>query len=172
VGATEVAQLRDQGNREIVRYLGVPAWKTPFIAARMRKQAAQAASRLKLFKDVPSLLWELKARGVTLAVVSSNSEAVVRRVLGPQLAGLIDHYACSASIFGKAAKFRSVMRRAGVRRSETLCVGDEVRDIEAARKAGLPAAAVAWGYATREILAAQKPEHLFERPADILTAAA
>jgi phosphoglycolate phosphatase len=51
------------------------------------------------------------------------------------------------------------MRRAGAQRSETLCVGDEVRDIEAARKAGLPAAAVAWGYATRDM-----PRRFWRRP--------
>jgi phosphoglycolate phosphatase len=171
IGATEMAMLRGQGNREIVRYMGVPAWKMPFIATHVRKLAAEAAPKLKLYKQVPDVLRDLKSRGVRLAVVSSNAEKTIRLVLGPELAGLVDHYACGAGVFGKAAKFRKVVRAAKVSPGETLCVGDEVRDIDAAREAGLAAGAVAWGYATREILAAQAPSHLFERPTDILLAA-
>jgi phosphoglycolate phosphatase-like HAD superfamily hydrolase len=43
-------------------------------------------------------------------------------------------------------------------------VGDEVRDIVAARKAGVDVAAVSWGYNTREVLAKHEPDYLIERP--------
>lgn len=171
LGASEMAMLRGQGNREIIRYMGVPAWKMPFIANHVRRLAAEAAPNLKLFGDVPDVMRGLKARGLRLAVVSSNAEKTIRLVLGPELAGLVDHYACGAGVFGKAAKFRKVVKAAGVGPGETLCIGDEVRDIDAAREAGLAAGAVVWGYATRDILAAQEPAHLFERPSDIMLAA-
>ena len=44
-----------------------------------------------------------------------------------------------------------------------------VADIEAARATGIKAGAVAWGYTTATRLAAEKPDHLFETPVDILT---
>lgn len=112
LGVAEMAMLRGKSNREIVKYLGVPAWRMPFIAMHMRKLAAEAAPRLSLFEGTGELLRALKARGLTLAIVSSNGEDTIRRVLGPELAGLVSHYGCGASVFGKAAKFRSVMRRA------------------------------------------------------------
>ena len=37
----EIAMLRGRDNREIVRYLGVPAWKLPLIAAHMRRRVAR-----------------------------------------------------------------------------------------------------------------------------------
>jgi phosphoglycolate phosphatase len=114
------------------------------------------------------MLRRLDRRGVKLAVVSSNSEATVRRVLGPELAGLISHYACGASAFGKAAKFRAVVKKAGVSPADVLCIGDETRDVEAARQAGLAAGSVTWGYATGAILAAQRPSVLLETPHDVL----
>jgi phosphoglycolate phosphatase len=172
IDAAEMAMLRGRGNREIVRYLGVPGWKMPFIAMDMRKRAAAAAAQLKLYADAPELLRELHGKGVTLAIVSSNGEPTVRQVLGPELAGLVSHYGCGASIFGKAAKFRAVLKTAGLAAKEALSVGDEVRDIEAARQVGIAAAAVSWGYATREILAAQSPDHLFDAPLQILQAIA
>lgn len=163
----EIEMLRTKGNREIVKYLGVPAWRMPAIAIHMRKLAAEAAPQLKLFDGVGDLLQGLKGQGLTLGVVSSNGEDTIRRVLGPELAGLVDHYACGASVFGKAAKFRSVIRKAGVPAAETLCIGDEQRDIEAAHAAGAKAGAVTWGYGAPEALA--EADHMFERPDEIMT---
>lgn len=164
----EMARLRGRPNREVMRELGLSAWKLPFIANHVRKLAAQAASSIRLFPSVEDMLRRLAARGVKLAIVSSNSEATVRKVLGPELAGLIAHYGCGASVFGKAAKFREVIRKSGVAEADVLSVGDEVRDIEAARKVRLATGAVTWGYATADILRAQRPSAMFETTDDVL----
>jgi phosphoglycolate phosphatase len=71
------------------------------------------------------------------------------------------HFACGASLFGKAAKFRSVMRRARVDPARAIAIGDEVRDIEAARAVGIACGAVSWGYAAPDALAAPEPDVLF-----------
>ncbi|PMY89178.1 HAD family hydrolase, partial [Pseudomonas sp. FW305-62] len=91
----------------------------------VRRLAAQAAPSISLFPGVSEMLKRLAGRGVKLAIVSSNSEDTVRKVLGPDLAGLVTHYGCGASIFGKAAKFREVIRKAGVAEADVLSVGDE-----------------------------------------------
>lgn len=168
IDLAEMARLRGRPNREIMQALRVSPWKLPFIAAHMRRLAAEAAPSIDLFPGVADMLRRLSARGVKVAIVSSNSEAVVRKVLGPELASLVAHYGCGASIFGKAAKFRQVIRAAGVADADVLSVGDEVRDIEAARKVRLAAGAVTWGYATPEILQAQRPSAMFETTDDVL----
>lgn len=168
IDLAEMARLRGRPNHEIMQALKVSPWKLPFIAAHIRKLTAEAAPSIDLFPGVADMLRRLSARGVKVAIVSSNSEAVVRRVLGPELAGLVAHYGCGASIFGKATKFRQVIRAAGVADADVLSVGDEVRDIEAARKVRLAAGAVTWGYATPEILQAQRPSAMFETTDDVL----
>lgn len=156
VSLKEIEMLRGRPSREIVRYFGIRWWRLPAIARDMRRRSAAAAGRIPMFDGVPALLARLKAGGVTLAVVSSNGEATVRAVLG-ESAGLIDHYACGAAMFGKARLLDRTRRRLGLAREAVLCVGDEVRDIEAARKAGLASGAVAWGYANDAALAAAGP---------------
>jgi phosphoglycolate phosphatase len=163
----ELDQLRGYSAREMVRRLGIPAWKLPLIARHIRKLKSRDRGAIGIFPGVDTLLRQLAGRGVMLAVVSSNSEENVRRALGPELAPLIHHYACGASLFGKAASFRKVLRRCDVALAETLCVGDELRDLEAAREAGLPFGAVTWGYTTAEALRAQAPEVVFERVEEI-----
>ena len=154
--------MRSLTAREVMQRLKVPAWKLPGMARHMRSVKLAASGSTPVFPGACELLAALKAAGVKVAIVSSDSEASVRAVLGPRTAALVDHYDCGAAVFGKAAKFRRAAKRAGVARGQALSVGDEVRDIEAARQAGIPAAGVAWGYTLPQALAARKPDHMFE----------
>jgi phosphoglycolate phosphatase len=165
-GPAELEALRGQDSRAILRALGVPAWKLPAIGLHMRALAL-AAPPPPLFPGIAAALHAQADRGVTLAIASSNSEAQIRRSLGEDLSARIAHLACDAALFGKAARFRRLLRQAGLRPEEALAVGDEPRDIEAARQAGLGAGAVAWGYATPAALRAARPDAWFETPAEL-----
>src|SRR5690606_19707107 len=92
----EIEALRGQDNRTIMRTLRVPMWRLPAIAKHVRAMAGEAEPP-PLFAGVPEALRELKAAGLTLGIVSSNSEYAIRRALGAELSALIDHYACDAS---------------------------------------------------------------------------
>lgn len=168
----DAERLRGSSTREIVQYLDAPLWRIPQIVAEMRRRATADVHRIALFDGVDTLLRTLDERGLRLAIVSSNTEANVRRILGPANAARIDVYDCEASMFGKARKLRAVMKRTGVAAAATLCVGDETRDIEAAQAVGAASGAVTWGYATAGILATFAPTLTFQTPADIAAAAA
>ena len=172
VDEAEGARLRTLGAREILQALGVPGWKVPLIAIHMRRLMTAEAASIPLFPGVDETLRELARRGVTIALVTSNSEANVRKILGPELAGLITHFACGSGLFGKPAKFRRLIRAAGVRPAEALAVGDELRDLEAARQVGVAFGAATWGYTDAAALRAAGPDHAFAQVADIAAAVA
>ena len=161
-----VEPLRRAGSREILRRLEVPLWKLPAIARHMRALKREQVDSITLFPGAAAVLRSLSGAGLTLALVSSDSEENARRQLGDS-AACFSHFACGASIFGKAAKFRRIVRRAGVPHARTIAIGDEVRDIEAARAAGIACGAVAWGFAAPETLAALGPDMMFERMEDV-----
>ena len=163
IAPDDVEPLRRLGSREIPRGLGVPMWQLPLIARHMRRLKAKHADDIALFPGVDDILRALKNGGVTLALVTSDNEANARRQLGTHNAGLFSHFACGASLFGKAQKFRRVVRRAGIAPNQAIAIGDEVRDIEAARAAGIACGAVTWGYAAVEALRAHAPDMLFDR---------
>ncbi len=172
IGAAERQVLRSCHAREILARLGVPLWQVPRIARRMRQLKALEADRLPLFPGVVELLRALAQRGVARAIASSDAEANVRSTLGPENAALIDHYACGVSLFGKTAKLRRLVERFGVTPAQAIYVGDELRDGEAARAAGIAFAAVAWGYSAPEALQAQAPDRFFTCVAEIAPALA
>lgn len=170
VSDEEIAMLRGRTSQEITRYLGIPLWKIPRIMAHMRERMTANADRIRLFPGVSEIFAALSTAGVRLAIVSSNTEANVRKILGADNAARIEHFACGASMFGKGRRFRSVIRRAGVDASKTLCIGDETRDIEAARDARAHSAAVAWGYAKVDVLVRQAPTLVLETMASVVRA--
>lgn len=163
----EVEQLRGYDARQIMRHLRVPSWKLPFIANHMRRLMTRDIDGIRLFDGVPDMLCALNDRGVTVAIVSSNSAANIRAILGSGVAGQVAHYGCGSSLFGKAAKFRKMLQVTGVPADRAIGIGDEVRDIDAARKVGIGCAAVAWGYARSDALAARRPDRLLTRVEEI-----
>jgi phosphoglycolate phosphatase len=162
----DVEMLRGNTSREIIGYLQVPLWRLPAIARDMRRLKSQNLDAIPLFAGVDAMLRELSARGVVLAMVSSDSEPNVRIALGDH-AGLISCFACGASLFGKAAKYRAVLKRTGIAARDAISIGDEVRDGEAARQAGIAFGAVSWGYASAQALRQAGPVLVFDRVADI-----
>jgi phosphoglycolate phosphatase len=160
VSPEELEGMRGLSAREIMARLKVSMWQLPAIVSDMRKRKLAAASEISLFAGVPAMLTDLQRRGIKIAIVSSDSEASVRQVLG-STASLITRFDCGAAVFGKHWKFRRVARKLGAKPAETICIGDEIRDIEAADAAGMDSGAVAWGYTRPAALQAARPTHLF-----------
>lgn len=166
----ELHRYRTVETHIVMRELGISRWRLPQIARWFRHRAKEHASP-PLFPGIVDTLHALHARGIVLAVVSSNSEAAVRRALGPDNVALISAFACSASVFGKARKFRRVLKLLRFTSADAIAIGDECRDIDAARKAGIACAAVSWGYAAPELLKATGPDLMIETPGEILALA-
>jgi len=164
----ELERLRSYSASQLTRHLGVPAWKLPMIARRMRTMMAEAAGNISLFAGACDMLRCLSEQGVTLAIVSSNSAENIRRILGPECASLIRYYECGAALFGKQTKFRRVLKKSGVKHKEAICIGDEIRDIAAAHKEKIPFGGVSWGYTKAEALRAHAPSEIFTSMNDIV----
>lgn len=168
IDRSQLDTLRHLSAREMMKLHRLPTLKLPMIAAHFHSLMAQDAGSIRLFDGAAETLRGLHAAGVKLAVVSSNTEANIRTVLGGDLTGLISQFACGATMFGKASKFRRVLKTLGVAPGEAISIGDEIRDMDAAREVGLATGVVSWGYTAPDALKAQKPDHVFETIGEIV----
>ncbi|WEF31690.1 HAD-IA family hydrolase [Pseudoduganella chitinolytica] len=167
----KIDMLRGCDLPQLMRHLGLPRWKLVPVVLQFRALMAQNIGRIALFDGMRGVLHALAARGVRLAIVSSNSEANVRAVLGDD-AHLFAHFECGAALFGKRRRLRRVAQKSGVADRRVLCVGDEVRDIAAAHAEGFDFGAVGWGYAHPRVLQAQAPRLMFGSVAALAAALA
>jgi phosphoglycolate phosphatase len=164
----DLERLRDYDSRRLLKHLGVPLWKLPMIGNHMRNLMARDIETIPLFDGVETLLRELSAKGVALAIVSSNSYDNIRTVLGPEIGSLISFYECGTSLFGKHARIRRVLRASGCPATHAIYIGDEIRDLEASRRERIAFGAVSWGYARVEALKAHSPAEVFASIEEIL----
>ncbi len=165
---SEIETLRGCDAGQVIKRYNVPFWKVPILAAQMRTLMARDIQQIRLFAGLDRVLRELDELGVQLAVVSTNSYENICHVLGPEIARRVRYYECGVSLFGKQPKLKAILHKSGVAPAEAICIGDEIRDIQAAQKVNIPFGAVAWGYTRIDALAALAPRAIFTHAEQIL----
>jgi phosphoglycolate phosphatase len=158
----KIDSFRQREATHILAEVNLPLWKVPKVVAAMRQLMADEIESIHLFPGIAECCQSAVRHGWKLGVVSSNAEDNVRRVLGTDLASHFVVFECGASLLGKARKLRRAVRRAGVPAAQTIYIGDEVRDHQAATEAGLAFGAVTWGWNDRATFAARHPSMMFE----------
>ena len=164
----DVAAARAMTTRQFLKHHGISFWRLPRLVRRYRVLAAEDADTTKMFAGLPEALAALQANGPRLGVLSSNSEENIRRSLRAngveELFGFVVGY---PKLFGKGRALKRILRAERVARPDVLYVGDEVRDVEAARKAGVTSAAVTWGMHAESLLRANRPDHVVAEPREL-----
>ena len=158
--------VRSKGARELMRDCGVRWWQVPRVTRRARVLMREEVSSISAFPGVDEALAVLRGKGTRLALVTSNSEENVVRILGERTVSRFERVACGAPLLGKARKLRSVVRGCGVPRERVLCIGDEIRDADVARALGFAFRGVAWGYTLPAALQVHSVQPLFRTPAE------
>ncbi len=164
----DIERLRHLDARTVMRHVGLPMWRLPFVAADFRRLMANTSQNIHLFEATAATLHRLHEAGLQLAVVTSNAPATVHRLLGPERSRLISRVDGGASIFGKRSRIRRVMRELGAAPERTLYVGDQITDLQSARRAGVAFGAVGWGYAPLSAFATHGPDHVFTDMPDLV----
>lgn len=162
IDAEEAPALRHYDPRQMMKHVGMPAWKLPFVARSFLSLMKENAAEISPFAEVDDMLIHLAENGVALAIVSSNSQENISRILGPDIMKLFGPLECGMSIFGKPGRIQNVLKKTGIPSGEALYIGDQVTDLEAARKVRVPFGAVSWGYGAIELLRRHSPEEEFD----------
>ena len=103
-----------------------------------------------------------------MGILTSTSEENVRKFLKKNKLELFDFIYSGSSIFGKHKVMKSLLKKQKLKRKEVIYVGDETRDIEAAKKAKVKIISVTWGFNTKQILKKQKPDFLIDKPKELM----
>ena len=165
----KIQHLRNMTLKQVLREVGVPLWRIPRLAVMARRRFGQRVKDVPIFAGIPNVLKQLHAQGHTLYLISSNGPQNIRSFLK---SNRIDQYFNAVQgnigIFGKATAIRSIVLRHKLNRSDCFSIGDETRDVDAAKKAHVTSIAVTWGYNGEQILKSHKPDHLIITPDQLL----
>ena len=160
--------LKNFTSMELIQYLGIPLLQVPLVMNRARKELYREIDQIEAFSGWKDVLGQLKDAGSLLGIVTSNSPDNVEAFLKRQRLEYFDFVYSMTGLWGKKKRLEKALKGQKLKPSQTVYVGDEVRDIEAAKKVGIPMIAVTWGFNTPKALQAYHPEHLIETPLQLL----
>lgn len=165
----DVKRLRNLSSREIVREANVSVFKLPFLLRRLRKELNREIQFLQPIPGIKEALLLLKQQGHQLGIVTSNSQENVQAFLAAQgLAEVFDFVSSGLTLFGKGKIIQRVLRQYHLDPAMVLYVGDETRDIEAARRIRIRVISVSWGFNSAAALAALTPDFLIDHPKELV----
>ena len=164
----ELETARAMSTREFIRHLGISGWRVPRIAKRGLELLHERIESVNPIAGMPEVLAELHGRGHRIGILTSNSESNVAAFLSRHDLPYFHFVRTSSKLFGKGRQMRKILKAEKTTPSQALYVGDETRDIEAAKETGLRMAAVTWGYNSKTALEALSPDHLLHTPSQLL----
>lgn len=164
----EIDLLKDKTVLEVIKYLNVPVLKIPAIVARAKKEFQKDAQDLEPIKGLQDILTRLKSTGAQIGILSSNALENIHTFLTQHNLDIFDFVQSTTNIWGKHICLDKLIKNKHLNKTDVLYVGDEVRDITAAKKLGVRVAAVTWGYNSTRALEASEPDFLCATPEDLL----
>ena len=165
----EIQRLRGMTSRKALRALGIRWWQLPKLLMKGLPDFKALIPTLGSFEHLPETLKIMHARGDKLFIVTSNTRDSVDKFLDlHEIPNYFEDIETGAGLFKKAKYIRKLMKRNGLVRKQTVYVGDETRDIQAARRAFIKIVSVTWGFNTRAILKKQRPSFLIDSPKELL----
>lgn len=101
-------------------------------------------------------------------ILSTNSPSNINEFLHNNNLGKYFHNVYGdVGLRGKASAIRKILKREGLHPADCVYIGDEVRDVAAAKKARVRSIAVGWGFNYPEALAQAGPWALAKNPSDL-----
>lgn len=168
VGPEERELFRSKRPQELLEAYGISRMKLLTLTLRMRKEMRRHIPDTKLFPGMEDALREIKEAGFRIGILTSNSVVNVSKFLEiNRLSGLVDFIYSGRSFLGKEKVIRKVLLHEHIPAGRVVYIGDETRDIEASRAAGIPVIAVSWGLNRRELLTSLSPDQIADKPGDL-----
>lgn len=167
---SEIDLLRKKHPREIIKLLGIPYYKIPFMIHRLNSEIQKQIAYIKPVKGIKEALLKLKEEKYSLGILSSASEKNVSAFLKNNDIEVFSFIHTGIGIFGKAQVLNQVLKKQKINKNEAIYVGDEIRDIEAAKKVGIKIISVAWGFNEKSSLKEYHPNILIDNPNKLLNA--
>lgn len=164
----EIEGLRDKSLFELLHFMQVPFTKLPLILAKARNEMRNVITEAETIPGLRAVLEHLHKHGHRMGILTTNSEENVREFLKHNGIGSFDFIQSSSLIWGKHHGLKKILRHERIRPNQMAYVGDETRDIEAAKRANIPMIAVVWGYNSERALRKADPDHLVKQPSELL----
>lgn len=165
----DIDGLRDLSSTELIRFFNIPIYKIPVLISKMREYLQQEMVSLLPVQGIHQVLEQLHDRKFTLGILTSNSVNNVEIWLDiNNLHHLFSFIHTESNFFSKKSLIKKTLSKYRIDKSQAVYIGDETRDIIAAKKNHITSIGVTWGYNSQKIILKYEPTFIAQTPKDIL----
>ncbi len=179
IDVTRVGAVVSKGGRAMLRegFPDIAEAHVERLLPRFLELYAEAiAVHTRAFPGVAEMLLGLEARAIRWGIVTNKpghlARVVVARIGWAARSAALVSGDCLPQRKPDPTTLLHAAQLAGVSAARSVYVGDDIRDIEAGRRAGMRTVAVAWGYLDGEDPHDWGADHVIARPHDLFTALA
>jgi phosphoglycolate phosphatase-like HAD superfamily hydrolase len=167
ISPNEVENLKNKNVYEAIQHLNIPLLKVPMIVAKAKNELNKEINSIEPIEGLKEILLQMKFFGHQMGILTSNSSKNVMEFLNNHQLNFFDFIQTTPKIWSKNRSLKTLMNANKLQLSDVIYIGDETRDIDAAKKAGVRSAAVTWGYNSSKALEARNPDYLIHTPKDL-----
>lgn len=171
VDKKEMTHIKNLSPLQILKDLG-ESWlsfiKLPFLIKKIEFELKKQINSVRLYPGIIELLKKLKGENYKLGILSSDTQKNITKFLRLNNLDYFD-FIYTGTFWGKANLINKFLKDFDFKPSEVVYIGDEVRDIEAARNNGVEIISVGWGFSSKKALAEHKPDFIAGNPSEILS---
>jgi len=162
-----IKTFRRYGAKALIDSLHISPPKLAQYLLAVKKEMGKQISNLKPLPGISLAVKDLKKANF-IGILTSNKTENVNLFLKANDLDIFDFVHSEKNIFGKAPVLKKLIKKYKLNSKETYYVGDEPRDIEAAKSAGLISVAVTWGFSDEDLLKSGHPDYIINKPSELL----
>ena len=164
----DVDTLKNMSSQELIKYLHIPFLMLPLIITKAKQELHKDMETVEPIAGLKEILFKLKELKFKMGILTSNSAENVKKFVNIHQLNCFDFITSTTQIWGKHVSLKKLMNQQGFQPENIIYIGDETRDIPAARKAGVKIAAVTWGFNSKNALQKHHPDFLLTKPEQLL----
>lgn len=164
---SDLPKLREKKPSAVLRHLGISIFKLPIVARKIRFEMNKEIAHLETAADLKNTLVKLKENDCILGILTTNSRENVIEFLKNNNLEFFDFVYAGRAVYGKSRLLKKLMKEKTIPHQDPIYVGDEIRDVEAAKKAGIRVIGVSWGYNSKDALQRARPDYVVEKPEEL-----
>lgn len=166
VSDKDLEDIHNYETEYVIKKHGVTTWTMPIVVYHMRRNMKSLIPTMTLYKGIKEALQEMRNKGIIVGILTSNSQEAVHIFLKNNNLDGFQFIFAGSSIFGKAKNLKIIKDQ--LKSQNIFYVGDEVRDVKAAKEAGVKSIAAAWGFHSRKLLESSNPGAIADSPAGLI----
>ncbi|MDY0152009.1 MAG: HAD-IA family hydrolase, partial [Candidatus Cloacimonas sp.] len=153
---------------KIMKELHFPLYKVPHAISLALMEYRHLVNVLEPCAGICPMLKALCDLQVPMAMLSSNTNENLQLFLQRLQIDAFLWVEGTSGILKKSHRIKQQLNKHKLDPKQVIYVGDETRDIDAARKCGMRVIAVTWGFHNTELLSSHEPDYLVNSPAEIV----